>query len=96
MLKLSSQTISNILVHIESKSTQDVRARLPVARGITNQVIDIWKSTEIGLKLKMQLVKSLVFSVALYGSESWAIKKTGEKKLNSFEMWVWRRTLRIS
>ena len=78
-----SQAISNIylgsLVNIESNSTQDVQARLAVARGVTLQLNDIWKSTEIGLKLKIQLVKSLVWSMALYSSESWAMKKTDEK-----------------
>ena len=55
--------------HIETNSKQDVRARLAIARGATLQLIDMWKSTEIGLCLKIQSVKSLVWSVALYGSE---------------------------
>ena len=43
-----------------------------------------------------QLVRSLIWSTALYGSESWALKKCDEKLLTAFEMWVWRRMLKIS
>ena len=51
---------------------------------------------DISLKLKKQLVKSLVWSIALYGSESWAVKKCDEKRITAFELWCWRRVLRIS
>ena len=68
------------LVNIESNSTKDEGARLAATRGVTLPLIYIWKLTEIGLKLKIQLIKSLVWSVALYVSESWAMEKTEEKK----------------
>ena len=58
------------LVNIESNSTQDVWAQLAVARCITLQLFDIGKSKKIGLKLKIQIMQSLVWSVALYGSKS--------------------------
>ena len=50
----------------------------------------------IGMDLKKQLVRSLIWSTALYGSESWALKKCDEKLVTAFEMWVWRRLLRTS
>ena len=63
---------------------------------VMRQLTEIWKSAEISLKLKKQLVKSLVWSIALYGSESWAVKKCDEKWITAFELWCWRRVLRIS
>jgi len=70
--------------------------RLTIARHATLQLTGIWKATDIGMDLKKQLVRSLVRSTALYGSESWALKKCNEKLVTAFEMWVWRRMLRIS
>ena len=55
----------------------------------------VWKMKDCS-DLKKQLVQSLIWSIALYGSESWALKKSEEKTLAAFEMWVWRRMLRIS
>ena len=66
------------------------------ARQVMRQLTEIWKSAEISLKLKKQLVTSLVWSIALYGSESWAVKKCDEKRIKAFELWCWRRVLRIS
>ena len=70
--------------------------RLAIARQVMRQLTEIWKSAEISLKLKKQLVKSLVWSIAVYGYESWAVKKCDEKRITAFELWCWRRVLRIS
>ena len=50
---------------------------------------------ELGLHMKKQLVKSLVWSIALYGAESWTLKQSDMKKIESFELWVWRRMLQV-
>ena len=51
---------------------------------------------KLDLKLKKRLVKSLIWSAVLYGAETWPMKAADKKKLESFEMWVWRRILEIS
>ena len=51
---------------------------------------------KLDLKLKKRLVKSLIWSVVLYGAETWTMKAADKKKLESFEMWIWRRILGIS
>ena len=55
----------------------------------------ILKSRDITLPTKVHLVKAMVFSVVIYGSESWTIKKSGCQRIDAFELWCWRRLLRV-
>ena len=55
----------------------------------------ILKSREITLLTKVHLVKALVFPVVMYGCESWTIKKAGHQRVDAFELWYWRRLLRV-
>ena len=56
----------------------------------------ILKSRDITLSTKVRLVKVMVFPVVMYGFESWTIKKTEHRRNDAFELWVWRRLLRVS
>ena len=55
----------------------------------------ILKSRDITLPTKVCLVKAMVFPVAMYGSESWTIKKAEHQRIDAFELWCWRRRLRV-
>ena len=55
----------------------------------------ILKSTDITLSTKVRLVKAMVFPVVMYGCESWTIKKAEHRRINAFELWCWRRLLRV-
>ena len=55
----------------------------------------ILKSREITLPTKVHLVKAMVFPVVMYGCESWTIKKAEHQKIDAFELWCWRRLLRV-
>ena len=55
----------------------------------------ILKSRDITLPTKVRLVKAMVFPVVMYGCESWTIKKAEHQKIDSFELWCWRRLLRV-
>ena len=55
----------------------------------------IFKSRDITLPTKVHLVKAMVFPVVIYGSESWTIKKAERRRSNAFELWCWRRLLRV-
>ena len=55
----------------------------------------ILKSRDIHLSTKVHLVKAMVFPVVIYGYESWTIKKAGHQRIDAFELWCWRRLLRI-
>ena len=89
-------TFVGSIVTNDSNSSTEINVRLAIARQVMRQLTEIWKSAEISLKLKKQLVKSFVWSIALYGSESWAVKKCDGKRITAFELWSWRRVLRIS
>ena len=56
----------------------------------------ILKSRDITLPTKVHLVKAMVFPVVMYGCESWTIKKAEHQRINAFELWCWRRLLRVS
>ena len=56
----------------------------------------IFKSRDITLPTKVHLVKAMVFPVVMYGCESWTIKKAEHRRIDAFELWCWRRLLRVS
>ena len=55
----------------------------------------ILKSRDITLPTKVHLVKAMVFPVVMYGCESWTVKKAEHRKIDAFELWCWRRLLRV-
>ena len=55
----------------------------------------IFKSRDITLPTKVHLVKAMVFPLVMYGCESWTVKKTERRKIDAFELWCWRRLLRV-
>ena len=55
----------------------------------------IFKSRDITLPTKVQLVKAMVFPVVMYGCESWTVKKVERQRINAFELWCWKRLLRV-
>ena len=55
----------------------------------------ILKSRDITLLIKVHLVKGLLFTVIMYGCESWTIKKAGCQRIDAFELWCWRRLFRV-
>ena len=56
----------------------------------------VLKSTDIILSTKVHLVKAMVFPVVMYGYESWTVKKAEHRRIDAFELWCWRRLLRVS
>ena len=55
----------------------------------------IFKSRDITLPTKVRLVKAMVFPVVIYGCESWTVKKAEHRRIDAFELWCWRRLLRV-
>ena len=55
----------------------------------------IFKSRDITLSTKFRLVKAMIFAVVMHGSESWTVKKAEHQRIDSFELWCWRRLLRV-
>ena len=77
--------------HINSRS----KRCLLIGRKVMTNLDSILKSRDITLLTKGCLVKAIVFPVAMYGCESWTIKKAEHRRIDAFELWCWRRLLRV-
>ena len=71
------------------------KKRLLLGRKVMTKLDSIFKSTEITLPTKVRLVKAMVFPVVMYGCESWTLKKAKRRRIDAFEVWCWRRLLRV-
>ena len=72
-----------------------IKRRLLLGGKVVTNLDSILKCRDITLPTKVHLVKAMVFPVVVYGCESWTIKKTESQRIDSFEMWCWRRLLRV-
>ena len=92
---------SDILHFLVSKITADgdcsheIKRRLLLGRRVMANLDSIFKSRDITLPTKVCLVKAMFFPVVMYGYESWTIKKTEQWRIDAFELWCWRRLLRV-
>src|SRR5574337_403954 len=82
------------------KSLQMVTAamklrRLLLGRKVMTNLDSIFKSRDITLPTKVSLIKAMVFPVVMYGCESWTVKKAEPRRIDAFELWCWRRLLRV-
>ena len=67
-----------------------------LGRKVMTNLDSLLKNRDITLPTKVHLVKVMVFPVVMYGCESWTIKKTERRRIDAFELWCWRRLLRVS
>ena len=75
--------------------SHEIKRRLLLERKVMTNLDRILKSRDITLLTKVHLVKAMVFLVVMYGCESWAIKKAEHQRIDAFELWYWRRLLRV-
>ena len=75
--------------------SHEIKRRLLLGRKDTTNLDSILKSRDITLPTKVHLIKAMVFPVVLYGGESWTIKKADCPRIDAFELWCWRRLLRV-
>ena len=76
--------------------SHEIQRRLLLGREATTNLDSILKSRDITLPIKVHIVKAMVFPVVIYGCESWTIDKTESRRIDAFELWYWRRLLRVS
>ena len=76
-------------------SSHEIKRRLLLGRKAMTNLDSILKSRDIALPTKVHLVKALLFPVVMYGCESWTVKKAECWRINAFELWCWRRLLRV-
>ena len=75
--------------------SHEIKKRLLLERKVMTNLDSIFKSRDITLLTKVHIVKSMVFPVVMYGCESWMIKKAEHQRIDAFELWCWRRVLRV-
>ena len=89
-------------IFVGSKITADgdcsheIKRHVLLGRNVMTNLDSILKSRDITLSTKVSLVKAIVFPVVMYGCESWSIKKAECRRIDTFELWCWRRVLRVS
>jgi len=101
--QIDGETVETVADFIwgDSKITADgdcsheIKRHLLLGRKVMTNLNSILKSRDITLSTKVHLVKAMVFPVVMYGCESWTIKKAEHQRIDAFELWCWRRLLRV-
>ena len=101
--EIDGETVEKVsdFIFLGSKITTDgdcsheIKRRLLLGRKVMTYLDSIFKSREITLPTKVHLVKAMGFPVVLYGCESWTVKKAEHRRIDAFELWCWRRLLRV-
>ena len=98
--EIGGETVSDFIFG-DSKITADgdcrykIKRRILFGRKVMTNLDSIFKSRDITLPTKVHLVKTMVFLVVMYGCESWAVKKAEHQRIDAFELWCWKRILRV-
>ena len=80
----------------DGECNHEIKRRLLLGRKIMTLLDSLFKSRDITVPTKVRLVKAMLFPVVMYGCESWTIKKAEHWKIDAFDLWCWRRLLRVS
>ena len=94
------ETVSDFII-LGSKTTADgdcsheIKRRLFLGRKVMTNLDSVLKSRDITLPKKVRLVKAMIFPLVMYGCESWTVKKAECRRIDAFELWCWRRLLRV-
>ena len=83
------------MVIADGDCSHEIKRRLFLGRKVMNNVDSILKSRDITLPTKVLLLKAMVFPLVMYGCGSWTIKKAERQRIDAFELWCWRRLLRV-
>ena len=101
--QIDGETVETVtdFIFLGSKITADddcsheIKRRLLLVRKVMTNLDSIFKSRDITLPTKVRLVKAMIFPVVMYGCESWTMKKAERRRIDAFELWCWRRLLRV-
>ena len=94
------ETVTNFIfwgskITADGDCSHEIKTRLVLGRKVMTNLESILKSRDITLTTKVHLVKAMVFPVVMYGWESWTIKKAKHRRINAFELWCWKRLLKV-
>ena len=83
------------MICADGDCSHKIKRRLLLGRKVMTNLDSILKSRDSTLPTKVHLVKAMVFPVVMYGCESWTVKKAESQRIDAFELWCWRRLLRV-
>ena len=98
--EIDGETVSDCIflgskITVDGDCSHEIKRCLLLGRKVITNLDSIFKSRDITLPTKVRLVKAMVFPVVMYGCESWTVKKTERQRIDAFELWCWRRLLRV-
>ena len=94
------ETVSDFIfggskITADGDCSHEIKRHLLLGRKVMTNLDSIFKNRDIILLTKVHLVKAMVFPVVMYGCESWTVKKAQRRRIDAFELWCWRRLLRV-
>ena len=94
------ETVSDFIfwgskITADGDCSHEIKRRLLLGRKVMTNLDSILKSRDITLSTNICLVKAMVFPVVVYGCDSWTVKKAERQRIDAFELWCWRRLLRV-
>ena len=94
------ETVSDFIflgfkITVAGNCSYEIKRHLLLGRKVMTNLDSIFKSRDITLPTKVHLVKAMVFPVVMYGCDSWTVKKAEHQRIDAFELWCWRRLLRV-
>ena len=95
MEKVADFILFGSKITADGECSHEIKRRLFLGKKVMTNLDSILKSRDITLPKKARLVTAIVFPVVMYGCESWTIKKAEHQRINAFELWCWRRLLRV-
>ena len=98
-IRETMKTVTHIFlgskITADGDCSHEIKRCLLLGRKATTNIDSIWKSRDITFPTKVRLVKAMFFPVVMYGCESWTIKNADSRKIDAFELWFWKRILRV-
>ena len=89
------ETVTDYFGGLQNHCSHEIKRRLLLERKVKSNLESILKSRDITLSTNVRLVKAMVFPIVMYGCESWTVKKTECWRIDAFELWCWRRLLKV-
>ena len=98
--QIDGETVADFIlggskITADNDCSHEIKGHLLLRRKVVTNLDSILKSRDITLPTKVCLVKAMVFPVVVYGCESWTVKKAERRRIHAFELWCWRRLLRV-
>ena len=98
--EIDGETVSDFIffgskITADDDCSQEIKRHLLLGRKVMTNLDSILKSRDITLPIKVRLVKAMIFPAVMYECESWTVNKAERQRIDAFELWCWRRLLRV-